>query len=247
MGELRAQLRAQPYDCVLDLQGLLKSALWGSSGRRSPDGLRRAPARANRWRRCSTRARRPCRGTLHAVERCRRLAAAHLGYPHARATRRCSASCPAKGSVEAAQRPSAALIPCASRPGKDLARGALDRGGQAPQGDGPVTRGDLGHRRGAGACRAHRRRLRGRGAAVSQRARHGGAAGANQTRDRAGHRFLASGRRARPADDRHLLRPRAGAGRHRRPRWRGQRRRQGPGALAGRGVGVGGAAARAAA
>src|SRR5262245_666408 len=29
MGELRAQLRAQRYDCVLDLQGLLKSALWG--------------------------------------------------------------------------------------------------------------------------------------------------------------------------------------------------------------------------
>ena len=29
MAELRAQLREQRYDCVLDLQGLLKSALWG--------------------------------------------------------------------------------------------------------------------------------------------------------------------------------------------------------------------------
>src|SRR5213075_1140677 len=27
MGALRAQLREQPYDCVLDLQGLFKSAL----------------------------------------------------------------------------------------------------------------------------------------------------------------------------------------------------------------------------
>jgi heptosyltransferase-1 len=39
MGSLRSQLRAQPYDKVIDLQGLLKSVL-GAAGPRPTLGLR---------------------------------------------------------------------------------------------------------------------------------------------------------------------------------------------------------------
>ena len=80
MGALRAQLRAQPYDLVLDLQGLLKSALWARQAIGPLAGYDRASAREPlaRW----LYARRAAVGRdLHAVDRCRRLAAAHLGYP----------------------------------------------------------------------------------------------------------------------------------------------------------------------
>ena len=45
MGALRAQLRAQPYDLVLDLQGLLKSALWARQAIGPLAGYDRASAR----------------------------------------------------------------------------------------------------------------------------------------------------------------------------------------------------------
>ena len=80
MGALRAQLRAQPYDLVLDLQGLLKSALWARQAIGPLAGYDRASAREPlaSW----LYARRAAVGRdLHAVDRCRRLAAAHLGYP----------------------------------------------------------------------------------------------------------------------------------------------------------------------
>ena len=79
MGELRRQLRAQPYDLVLDLQGLLKSALWARQAGAPVAGYDSLSARepAASWL-YARRAR--VERELHAVERCRRLAAAHLGY-----------------------------------------------------------------------------------------------------------------------------------------------------------------------
>jgi heptosyltransferase-1 len=76
---LRGELKREPYDLVLDLQGLLKSAIWA----RQADGPLagydrqsiREPAATWFYQRQAAVPR-----NLHAVERCRRLAAAHLGY-----------------------------------------------------------------------------------------------------------------------------------------------------------------------
>jgi len=115
IGALRAQLRAQPYDLILDLQGLLKSALWARQAIGPVAGYDGASARepAASW----FYARRAAAGRgLHAVERCRRLAAAHLGYD-------CPTTPPDFGLVP--PRPGwptperyAVLIPNASRPEK---------------------------------------------------------------------------------------------------------------------------------
>jgi heptosyltransferase-1 len=88
--QLRAQLRAQPYDLVLDLQGLLKSALWARQAIGPVAGFDSASARepaACWWYQRKAAVPRD----LHAVERCRRLAAAHLGYalPARRPTSAC--------------------------------------------------------------------------------------------------------------------------------------------------------------
>lgn len=79
MSTLRRALRAAQYDHVLDLQGLLKSALWARQAGAPVLGYDSASAReaAAAWL-YQRRAAVP--RTLHAVERCRRLAAAHLGY-----------------------------------------------------------------------------------------------------------------------------------------------------------------------
>jgi heptosyltransferase I len=77
---LRAELKREPYDLVLDLQGLLKSALWARQAQGPVAGYDRASLRepAAAWLYQRTAA--VPRG-LQAVERCRRLAALHLGYP----------------------------------------------------------------------------------------------------------------------------------------------------------------------
>ncbi|MBE7416864.1 MAG: lipopolysaccharide heptosyltransferase I [Ideonella sp.] len=115
MRELRAQLREQRYDCVLDLQGLLKSALWGRQASGPLMGYDSASAREPlaSW----FYARKAHVGRdLHAVERCRQLAAAHLGYaPPSDAP--VFGIQPGPGSWKL-RGPSAALIPCASRPEK---------------------------------------------------------------------------------------------------------------------------------
>ena len=76
---LRCELRRERYDLVLDMQGLLKSVLWGLQARGPLVGYGwgsiREPAAALFYRRCASVSR-----DLHAVERNRRLAAAHLGY-----------------------------------------------------------------------------------------------------------------------------------------------------------------------
>jgi heptosyltransferase-1 len=79
MGALRTQLRQQPYDLVLDLQGLLKSALWGRQAAGPLAGYDSASAREPLASWLYTR-RASVSRELHAVDRCRRLAAAHLGY-----------------------------------------------------------------------------------------------------------------------------------------------------------------------
>ena len=75
----RAQLKAEKYDLVLDLQGLAKSALWAAQARGTRAGYdvgsAREPLAALTY---SKRA--MVDKSLHAVERSRQLAAVHLGY-----------------------------------------------------------------------------------------------------------------------------------------------------------------------
>lgn len=115
MRDLRAHLREQRYDCVLDLQGLIKSALWGRQAAGPLMGYDAASAREPlaTWLYARKAA---VPRELHAIERCRRLAAAHLGYaPPADAP--VFGIAPGKGAWRL-RGPSAALIPCASRPEK---------------------------------------------------------------------------------------------------------------------------------
>ena len=78
MGALRAELRREPYDVVLDLQGLVKSALWARQAAGPVAGYdwgsAREPLAALLYQHTVTVPRR-----LHAVQRCRMLVAAHLG------------------------------------------------------------------------------------------------------------------------------------------------------------------------
>ncbi len=76
---LRGELKREPYDLVLDLQGLIKSALWG---RQAAGPLAGYDARSAREPQAAWfYARKASVATdLHAIDRCRQLAAAHLGY-----------------------------------------------------------------------------------------------------------------------------------------------------------------------
>ncbi len=79
MGKLRDELRQEGYDRVLDLQGLLKSALWARQAGAPVVGYdsnsAREPAAAWFYRRTAA-----VDPALQAVQRCRDLAAAHLRY-----------------------------------------------------------------------------------------------------------------------------------------------------------------------
>ena len=79
MGALRQQLRDGHYDLVLDLQGLLKSALWARQTGSLVAGYdsHSIRERAAAW---FYQRKAPVARDLHAVQRCRALAAAHLGY-----------------------------------------------------------------------------------------------------------------------------------------------------------------------
>jgi heptosyltransferase-1 len=79
MGALRATLQQGHYDRVLDLQGLLKSALWARQTGAAVLGYDAAHARepAAAWLYRHTA---PVAKNLQAVQRCRELAAAHLNY-----------------------------------------------------------------------------------------------------------------------------------------------------------------------
>jgi len=78
MRQLRAEMRQAGYEAVLDLQGLVKSALWarqaGAPVLGYERGSLREPAAAMAYKFTA-----PVPLALQAVQRCRLLAAAHLG------------------------------------------------------------------------------------------------------------------------------------------------------------------------
>jgi heptosyltransferase I len=115
MQALRRELKVEPYDLVLDLQGLLKSALWARQAGAPLAGADRASVRepAAAWLYQRSAAVSPA---LHAVERSRRLAAAHLGY--ALPTSAPDFGLRAPAPVWKAPARYAVLIPNASRPEK---------------------------------------------------------------------------------------------------------------------------------
>lgn len=125
LAAFRTELRREPYDLVLDLQGLLlKSVLWGLQARGPLVGYDRASVREPLAALCYRRTAVVSR-ELQAVERCRRLAAAHLGHVPTQAAPDFGILSPeggwrpaVPGSERIDERPTAALIPCASRPEK---------------------------------------------------------------------------------------------------------------------------------
>lgn len=80
MGQVRHELRDRRYDLVIDLQGLVKSALWGLQAHGPLVGYDRRsvrePLAAMFYQRSVAVAR-----DEHAVQRCRQLASMLLGYP----------------------------------------------------------------------------------------------------------------------------------------------------------------------
>lgn len=112
----RAEMRQHPYDLIIDMQGLLKSAGFAcfAQGPRAGYGWGsiREPLASLFYQRRARVAR-----DLHAVDRCRQLAAQVLGYdlpdtPPDFGLR------PADRFWRPAAGPYAVLIPCASRPEK---------------------------------------------------------------------------------------------------------------------------------
>ena len=115
MRTLRNELRDQHYELVLDLQGLLKSALWARQAAAPVAGYDRdslrEPLAARFYQRTAAVPRH-----LHAVQRCRRLAAAHLGYAVPESAPDFGLRAPTGGW--APRGAYAVLIPNASRPEK---------------------------------------------------------------------------------------------------------------------------------
>ena len=75
----RAQLNAEPYDLIIDFQGLIKSALWATQARGLRAGYDWASAREPLASLFYAK-RAAVAVDQHAVERSRQLAAAHLNY-----------------------------------------------------------------------------------------------------------------------------------------------------------------------
>jgi heptosyltransferase-1 len=115
MAALKTEMRREPYDLVLDLQGLLKSALWARQAGVPVAGYDRAslrePLAALAYQRTAAVPR-----DLHAVQRCRMLAAAHLGYATPQGVPDFGLLASTAGWKPGA--PYAVLIPNASRPEK---------------------------------------------------------------------------------------------------------------------------------
>jgi len=116
MRDFRRALREQPYDLVLDLQGLIKSALWARQARGPRAGYDRhsiwEPLASCLYDRVAAVPRH-----LHAIDRCRRLAAAHLGHALPSTPPRFGLVTPTSAWMPATA-PYAVLIPGASRPEK---------------------------------------------------------------------------------------------------------------------------------
>jgi heptosyltransferase I len=115
IGQLRADLQAEHYDLVIDFQGLLKSVLWAVQAHGPRAGYDwhsiREPLASLFYQRRAAVAR-----ELHAVDRNRQLAAAHLG--HALAPSPPDFGLRAPTPQWQPPSPYAVLIPCASRPEK---------------------------------------------------------------------------------------------------------------------------------
>ncbi|MEO5732074.1 MAG: lipopolysaccharide heptosyltransferase I [Rubrivivax sp.] len=79
MGAMRDRMRDGRYDLVLDLQGLVKSAAWARQAGAPVAGYDRASAREP-LAASAYRFKAAVPPTLHAVQRCRMLAASQLGY-----------------------------------------------------------------------------------------------------------------------------------------------------------------------
>lgn len=79
IASLRRQLAGERYDCIIDTQGLAKSALFSAMARGERHGMDRASAREPlaAW---AYQVRHPIDRDQHAVQRNRRLAAASLGF-----------------------------------------------------------------------------------------------------------------------------------------------------------------------
>lgn len=109
---LRRELKRERYDLVIDLQGLLKSALWAVQARGPLAGYDRAsirePLATLFYRQRATVLR-----SLQAVERNRRLMASHMDYALPATAPDFGIQAPA--GIWQVGAPSAALIPCASR------------------------------------------------------------------------------------------------------------------------------------
>lgn len=111
------ELRRDRYDLVLDLQSLVKSALWALPARGPSAGYDFASAREPMAALFySRRARVPGHDRLAAIERCRRLVAFHCGY--AMPSTAPDFGIRAGASDWPVPPAYAVLIPCASRPEK---------------------------------------------------------------------------------------------------------------------------------
>ncbi len=116
IGRVRKSLRAEPYDLVLDLQGLMKSALFASQAKGLRAGYDWASAReplASIWYQQVATVDR----SLHAVTRSRLLAAAHLGYA-IEGEPNFALRMPDPSWMPPTPKPYVVLIPGASRPEK---------------------------------------------------------------------------------------------------------------------------------
>jgi heptosyltransferase I len=120
MAALRQKMQSAHYDLVLDLQGLLKSALWAKQAQAPVAGYDsrsiREPLAAWLYKRTAR-----VSLELHAVQRCRLLAAAHLGYAAPTTAPEFGLRAPAGAwspQGQSSDRRYAVLIPNASRPEK---------------------------------------------------------------------------------------------------------------------------------
>ncbi|HOB96160.1 MAG TPA: lipopolysaccharide heptosyltransferase I [Aquabacterium sp.] len=118
LGAARAELRRDRYDLVIDLQGLLKSVMWGLQARGPLAGYDRhsvrEPLAALAYRRTARVPR-----ELHAVARCRSLVAQLMGDALPATPPDFGLVVPAPSARGwAAPDNAAALVPCASRPEK---------------------------------------------------------------------------------------------------------------------------------
>lgn len=112
----RAEMRRDPYDLIIDMQGLLKSAAFACFARGPRAGYDRHSIREPLASLFYSRKAQVSR-ELHAVDRCRQLAAKLLGYPLPNTPPDFGLRASPQAWTPGTQ-PFATLIPCASRPEK---------------------------------------------------------------------------------------------------------------------------------